>query len=81
MTSKNKTLDDLFVVLDVSDKHICDKQYFDELNSILKDEQGNYRKEVMEALLYQYMNWDISNFDPRNIPKGCRFSDHYKIKT
>jgi hypothetical protein len=78
--SSLKRIDDLFVVIEPSHEKDNDKEYWDELNAILKDENGNYRKETMEALAYFFMNYDISNFDPRDIPKGCRLSDHGMIE-
>ena len=55
-------------VITPSDKYKGNRKYFNELYSDMMDEQGNYRKEFIEALVYYFMNYD-DVVDLRDIPE------------
>lgn len=58
-----------YFIITPSEEVVGNRAYFNELYGLLKNKDGTYRNDTMGALLYQYLNWDISNFDPRNIPE------------
>ncbi|MCL5875359.1 MAG: DUF5906 domain-containing protein [Candidatus Dependentiae bacterium] len=57
-----------FLVLNVSDKRKEDKAYFGAIHHEM--ENGGY-----EALLYDLLNEDISNYDPRTLPSNSNSFD------
>lgn len=62
-----------FFVLDVSDEHIQDLDYFRAIDDQMKN--GG-----REALLYELQNRDIEDFDPRHVPRTAALMDQ-KIRS
>jgi hypothetical protein len=62
-----------FLVLDVSDRHMQDREYFAKL-------KGSRSKSGLEALMFDLKDEDLSNFDPGKLPATSAGTD-MKLKS